>query len=261
MFLLKLLTVLIFLIAINFQHINMFVLLSITWTCFLTGNGVGHVGLALSWKLIWHVLFNLSALLEFFTCKGVVSIAFCDVDKPLHKSFIIGFSSYVCKQYVVFDGSQVEQRQGVLNVVLKLRVLIQQRKFIWAFCLRFVSAYTSSWLSLSSVGSYHVLQHCHCQECLSEGFVCAMDVLMLIAARCCHNSQDVRLSVHPSVTYHYYVAAKHVIIFFFTIKLATPFKFFQTRDYGNIPMATPLTEASNATGYEKNDDFWPVQKC
>jgi len=41
---------------------------------------------------------------------------------------------------------------------------------------------------------------------------------------------------------------------FFHYRVATPFKFFHTKLYGNILMGTPLMEVSNAGGVGKNRD-------
>ena len=47
---------------------------------------------------------------------------------------------------VFFDVSRVEQRRGVLTVVLKLHVLILQRRFTSAFCLRCVNAHLLTYI-------------------------------------------------------------------------------------------------------------------
>jgi len=44
------------------------------------------------------------------------------------------------------------------------------------------------------------------------------------------------------------------ILKFFHPGVATPFWFFHTKRYGNIPTETPLTGASNAGGVNKNRD-------
>ena len=41
-------------------------------------------------------------------------------------------------------------------------------------------------------------------------------------------------------------------------QVATPFWFFRNKLHENTPTGTPPTAASNARGYEKNPDFWPV---
>jgi len=46
---------------------------------------------------------------------------------------------------------------------------------------------------------------------------------------------------------------------FFHHRVAKPFKFFIPN--GVAPTGTPLTGASNARGYEKNDDFRQISRC
>ena len=63
------------------------------------------------------------------------------------------------------------------------------------------------------------------------------------------------LSVCLSVTRRYSVNTAEYILIFFTIRWPVPhhsvFPNSHTKHYGNIPMGTPLTGASNARGYEK----------
>ena len=80
-------------------------------------------------------------------------------------------------------------------------------------------------------------------------------------------SQDVcvsvRLSDCPSVTRWYSAeTAKHILKLLFT-SVATPFYFFHTKRYGNIPTGTPLppTGASNAGGVGRNRDSEPISGC
>jgi len=56
--------------------------------------------------------------------------------------------------------------------------------------------------------------------------------------------------------------SKQVIVSsdFFHHRVAKPFWFLPTKPYGDIPTGTPLTGASNAGGYEKNCDFWPISR-
>jgi len=66
------------------------------------------------------------------------------------------------------------------------------------------------------------------------------------------------VSVCPSVTRWYSVeTVTHVPKVFFTSGIDTPFQFVTVKRYSNIPTETPVTEASNARGYE-NRDFPPI---
>jgi len=73
-------------------------------------------------------------------------------------------------------------------------------------------------------------------------------------------SQDVCLSVRPSVTHQYCIETAKPIIKLFQYRVATPFCFFRTKPYGNIPTDPPLTGASNAGGLLKNRDFRQVTR-
>jgi len=48
---------------------------------------------------------------------------------------------------------------------------------------------------------------------------------------------------------------------FFDHRVATPFKFFQTKGGADIPTGTPLMGASNARGYDKMPIFSQISRC
>jgi len=47
---------------------------------------------------------------------------------------------------------------------------------------------------------------------------------------------------------------------FFHHRVASPFYFFRNKLHGTIPTGTTLKGASNARGYEKNDDFSTISR-
>ena len=90
---------------------------------------------------------------------------------------------------------------------------------------------------------------------------------IIFAARCYASAAyavmrclSVCLSVRLSVTFMHSVKTSNCIVKFFhhRVYIATPFYSFLTKRYGNIPMGTPLTGASNAGGVGKSRDCQPI---
>jgi len=76
-------------------------------------------------------------------------------------------------------------------------------------------------------------------------------------ARCPSVCLSAYLSVRPSVTRRYSIeTAKHNVSSNF---LATPFKFFQTKRYDNVPRGI-LQRGRRMHGYEKNRNFQPASR-
>jgi len=68
---------------------------------------------------------------------------------------------------------------------------------------------------------------------------------------------SVCLCVCLSVTFvHSVKTGKHIVRFFVHCRVDPSFSFSQTKREGNSPTETPLTEASNTGGYEKNHDYF-----
>jgi len=87
-------------------------------------------------------------------------------------------------------------------------------------------------------------------------------MLNSFAMRCYAQAQPmpscgICLHVHPSATFVYSVISSKFFTIsskFFHHQVVTPFYFFHTKRYGNIPMGTHLMKASTAGGAGKNRD-------
>ena len=78
-------------------------------------------------------------------------------------------------------------------------------------------------------------------------------------ARCLSIRFSVRLSVCPSVTRRYFIkTVKYILKHLSHQRVATPFYFFQTKQYGNIP--TRIPHGGSNSGGVKNRDFRPISR-